>query len=164
MGSDMKRFPLRSPGSLRWRLAAAAAAAVVLLAAGSAFGAYFVSSGSDGTSVAQEAEPSDPTPPPNAKFIPGPSDLWTAVDYTEDGSPIVADELLVKFRDDVPEEERETILREVGAQTKEIHELSGIRLVKVDPAQREQILEELSSNDNVESVGRNQIARPLAPQ
>ena len=110
----------------------------------------------------QSPEPKPaPSPPANARFVPGPSDLWTAVDYTEDGSPIVADELLVKFKDNVPEEDRDAILSEVGAQTKKIHELSGIRLVKVDPAQREQILEELSSNDNVESVGRNQIARPL---
>jgi len=147
----MKRFPLELPGSLRWRLAAAVA--VVLLAAGAALGVYFASSGSDGTS-----------PPPNAKFIPGPSDLWTAVDYTEDGSPIVADELLVKFKDNVPEEEREAILSEAGAQTKSILQYSDIRVVKVEPAQREQILKELSSNENIESVGRNQIARLLAPQ
>ena len=158
----MKRFPLELPRSLSWRLAAAVA--VVLLAAGSAFGAYFVSSGSDGTSVAQEAEPSDPTPPPNAKFIPGPSDLWTAVDYTEDGWPIVADELIVKFRDNVSEEEKEAILSEVGAQTKHISEFSGIRLVKVDPAQREKVLEQLSSNENIEIVEPNPIAQPATAQ
>ena len=119
---------------------------------------YFASSGSDGTSVAQEAEEPGPTPPPNAKYIP-PPDIWPAVDYTEDGSPIVADELLVKFKDNVPEEEREAILSEVGAQTKKISEYSGIRLVKVDPAQREQILKELSSNENIEIVEPNQIAQ-----
>jgi hypothetical protein len=160
----MKGFPRQSPGSLRWRLAVPAGVAVALLAVGVAFAVYFATEAIDGTTGAEEAQQPGPTPPPNAKFIPGPSDLWTAVDYTEDGSPIVADELLVKFMDDVPEEERERILSEAGAQTKKIHELSGVRLVKVDAAQREQILEELSSNENIESVGRNQIARSLAPQ
>jgi hypothetical protein len=105
----------------------------------------------------QEAAQAGPSPPPNAKFIPGPSKLWTAVDYTENGWPIVADELIVKFRDGVPEEEREAILREVGAQTKKIREFSRTRVVKVDPAQREQILKELSSNENIEIVERNLI-------
>ena len=157
----MKRFAGELPGSLRWRLAAAVA--VVLLAAGAALGAYFASSGSDGTSVAQEAEQSDPTPPPNARYIP-PSELWPAVDYTEDGWPIVADELIVKFRDNVSEEEKEAILSEVGAQTKHISEFSGIRLVKVDPAQREKVLEELSSNENIEIVEPNPIAQPATSQ
>ena len=159
----MKRFQLELPGSLRWRLAVPTAVAVALLALGIALGVYSASSGGDGTSVVQEAEESSPTPPANAKFIPGPSDLWTAVDYTEDGSPIVADELLVKFRDGVPEEEREAILKEVGAQTVRIGEFSDIRVVKVDPAQREQILQELSSNENIESVGPNLIIRATQP-
>lgn len=117
---------------------------------------YFATNGGG---VAQETQEPDPSPAANAEFIPGPWELWTAVDYTEDGWPIVADELLVKLRDDVPEEEREAILSEAEAQTKETHELSGIRLVKVDAAQREQILKELSSNENIESIGPNQIAR-----
>ena len=135
-----------------------------VIAALVAFVVYFACNGSDGTSVAQEAEQPGPTPPPNAKFIPGPSNLWTGVDYTEDGWPIVADELIVKFRDGVSEEEREAILSEIGAQTKHISEFSGIRLVKVDPAQREQILEELLSNENIEIVEPNPIAQPATPQ
>jgi len=137
--------------------------AVVLVAVGIALGTYFAKSGSDGTSVAQEAEEPGPTPPPNAKYIP-PPDIWPAVDYTEDGWPIVADELIVKFRDGVSEEKREAILREVGAQTKDISEFSGIRLVKVDAAQREQILKELSSNENIEIVEPNPIAQPATAQ
>jgi hypothetical protein len=144
----MKRFLGGSPGSLSRRLAVPAGVAIALLAVGIALGTYFASGGSDGTS-----------PPSNAKFVPGPSELWTAVDYTEDGWPIVADELLVTFKDNVPEEEREAILREVGAQTVRIGEFSDIRVVKVDPAQRERILEELSSDENIESVGRNLILR-----
>ncbi|GAG21522.1 unnamed protein product [marine sediment metagenome] len=137
--------------------------AVVLVAVGIALGTYFAKSGSDGTSVAQEAEEPGPTPPPNAKYIPPPN-IWPAVDYTEDGWPIVADELIVKFRDGVSEEEREAILSEIGAQTKDISEFSGIRLVKVDPAQREQILEELLSNENIEIVEPNPIAQPATAQ
>jgi hypothetical protein len=155
----MKGFPRQSPGSLRWRLAVPAGVAVALLAVGVAFAVYFATEAIDGTTGAEEAQQPGPTPPPNAKFIPGPSDLWTAVDYTEDGSPIVADELIVKFRDGVSEEEREAILRGVGAQTKKISEYSGIRVVKVDPAQREEILKELSSNENIEIVEPNQIAQ-----
>ena len=148
---------------MNWRLAAAAAVAVALLAVGIALGTYFAKSGSDGTSVAQEAEKPGPTPPPNAKYIP-PPDIWPAVDYTEDGWPIVADELIVKFRDGVSEEKREAILREVGAQTVRIGEFSDIREVKVDPAQRERILKELSSNENIENVERNLILQPLTSQ
>jgi hypothetical protein len=59
----MKRFLGRSPGSLSWRLAAPAAVAVALLAVGIAFGVYFVSEATDGTSVAQEAEEPTATVP-----------------------------------------------------------------------------------------------------
>jgi hypothetical protein len=104
-----------------------------------------------------------PSPPPNARYIP-PSELWPAVDYTEDGWPIVADELIVKFRDGVSEEEKEAILSEVGAQSKDIYEYSDIRVVKVDPAQRDRILEELSSNENVGIVEPNPIAQPAISQ
>jgi hypothetical protein len=44
-----------------------------------------------GEARSQTPEPGA-SPPPNAKFIPGPSELWTAVDYTEDGWPIVAED------------------------------------------------------------------------
>ncbi len=104
-----------------------------------------------------------PTPPPNARYIP-PSELWPVVDYTEDGWPIVADELIVKFKESVPEEEREAILSQVGARSKDIYEYSDIRIVKVDPAQREQILEELSSNENIKIVEVNPIAKPDTSQ
>jgi hypothetical protein len=67
----MKRFPLQSPGSSRWRLAVSVAVAVVLLAVGIALGVYFTSEATDGTSVAQEAEErtaaapaADSSPPP----------------------------------------------------------------------------------------------------
>jgi hypothetical protein len=152
-GADMKQFPLELLGSLHWRLAVPAGVAIGLLAVGIALGAYFASGGSDGAN-----------PPSNVKFIPGPSELWTAVDYAEDGWPIVAHELIVKFRDGVPEEEREAILREAGAQTKKIREFSRTRVVKVDPAQREQILKELSSNENIEIVERNLILQADTPQ
>ena len=104
----------------------------------------------------------DPSPPANARYIP-PSELWPAVDYTEDGWPIVADELIVKFRDSVAEEARESILGQAEARSKDIYEYSDIRVVKVDPAERERILKELSSNEDIEIVEPNPIAQPDTP-
>lgn len=108
----------------------------------------------------QAQEQPSPPRPDNAQFVPpSTSELWTAVDYTEDGWPIVADELIVKFKDNVPEGERETTISEKGAQTKHISQFDGARLIKVDAAERENLLEQLSSDANIEVVDRNHIAQ-----
>jgi thermitase len=106
-----------------------------------------------GAGVAATPTPTpDPTPntPPNAKFIPPESNAWTVVDYTDKGWPIVGDALIVKFKSGVSEIGKESILAEFGAETEEVFEPGGARMIRVAAEQRERIRRELASNPNVE--------------
>src|SRR3989344_6853204 len=77
----------------------------------------------------------------------------------DESGNFVADELIVKFKQETADEQKTQIVASENASVYKQGLDPALQLIKVDPAQREQIMQDLAGNPDVEYVEKNTVNR-----